>query len=64
MSHFEIEQLKRYIDEKLDPLIKQHNDMYEAYVTIKNGSSYVKYIFWFIGAVCAALLAIREYFKH
>jgi hypothetical protein len=64
MSHSEIEQLKKYIDEKLDPLIEQHNQMYEAYVTVKNGSTWVKYAFWFIGALVAAFLALRDFFKN
>jgi hypothetical protein len=64
MSHSEIEQLKNYIDEKLDPLIEQHNDMYEAYVTIKNGSRWLKYAFWLAGALVAAFLALRDLFKN
>lgn len=64
MSHNEIESLKKYIDEKLDPIIIQHNDIYEAYTTIKNGSVWIKYGFWFIGTILGALLALREYFKN
>lgn len=64
MSQSDIENLKRYIDEKLDPMIHQHTDMYEAYTTIRQGSVWIKYGFWFIGSAIGAILAVKEYFKH
>ena len=63
MSHNEIEDLKKYIDDKFGEIKPQVTEMYEAYTTIRQGSTWIKYAFWFIGSIAAALLALREIFK-
>jgi hypothetical protein len=64
MSQSDIEQLKKYIDEKFGEIKPQVTEMYEAYNTVRQGSLWIKYLFWLAGTLIAAFLAIREFFKH
>lgn len=61
--HKAIRELKDSNDAQFTSLNAKVTPMYEAYTTIRNGSVWIKYIFWFIGAVVAGVIAIREFFK-
>jgi len=62
--HKAIRELKESNDAQFTALNAKVTPMYEAYTTISQGSIWIKYAFWFIGAVAGAILAIREFFKH
>jgi len=64
MSHSEIEDLKQYIDDKFGEIKPQVTEMYEAYNTIRQGSTWLKYALWFVAAVVGLILSVRELFKH
>ena len=67
MSSHEIEDLKKYIDdkfeEKFDPVCKKVDQMYEAYTTIRQGSAWIRYGFWFVAACLGLYLSFTEIFK-
>jgi hypothetical protein len=67
MSHSEIEQLKKYIDGKLDPFLEQHDEMYTAFTTVRQGGTWLttglKYFLYVAGSLVALYLAFRDIFK-
>lgn len=62
--HKAIRELQESNDAQFKALNAKVTPMYEAYTTISQGSVWIKYAFWFIGSVVAAVLAFKEYFKH
>lgn len=59
------------LNEKIEAVAKQNEEQMdtirpiaEAYTTIKNGSVWIKYAFWFVGAISSVLLALRQLFKN
>jgi hypothetical protein len=64
MSNHEIEQLKKYFDEKIDPLIEQHDEMFQAYTTLTQGGTWItsaaKYILYAVGTLLAIYVAWKK----
>lgn len=64
MSTNEIEQLKKYFDDKIDPLVEQHDEMFQAYTTLIQGGDWltkaIKYLIYIAGAILAMYIAWRK----
>lgn len=52
----------------LEPIVEQHNEIYEVFTVITKGTSWastaLKYALYVVGAIIGIYLSVREIFKH
>lgn len=55
------------LDKKLEPIIEQHHEIYQAFTTVTQGGTWIsailKYGLYTIGAVIGIYLSLKEIFK-
>lgn len=61
--HQAIKDLKESNDIQFKDLNRKVDPMYQAFTTVLQGSGWIKYIFWFMGALIGLYLSLREVLK-